>query len=109
MFTLPNKTRVKASSQEVDDEFDLTFDEIALDIPEADIVHARGKPLHPSSAGNMLINSEVLLPQEEDVRLAKVIRSNVDSNSQVLGNYNKIPILNTILYDIQFPDGTIKP
>ena len=89
--------------------FDLPFDEIATNIPEADMVYAQGNPLNPSSAAYMLMNSEVLIPQGEDVRLAKFTRSNVDSNSQVLGNYNKIPILNTILYDIQFPDGTIKP
>ena len=87
--------------------FDLTFDEIATNIPEADMVYAQGNPLNPSSAAYMLMNSEVLIPQGEDVRLAKVIRKNVDSDGKVLGDYNNIPILNTILYDVQFPDGAI--
>ena len=56
----------------------------------------------------MLMNDEVLLPQGEDVRLAKVIRRNVDSNGQVLGYYKEIPMLNTILYDVQFPYGAIQ-
>ena len=55
------------------------------------------------------MNAEVLLPEGEDMRLAKVIRSNVDSDGKFIGDYNNIPTLNTILYDVQFPDGAIKP
>ena len=55
-----------------------------------------------------MINAEVILTQGEDVRLAKVIRRNVDSNGQVLGYYKEIPMLNTILYDVQFPYGAIQ-
>ena len=38
-----------------------------------------------------------------------MIQSSVDANGKVGGNYNDIPILNTVLYDVQFPDGAIKP
>ena len=55
------------------------------------------------------MNAEVLLPQGEDVRLAKVIRRNIDSDSKFIGDYNNITMLNTILYDVQLRDGTIKP
>ena len=55
------------------------------------------------------MNAEVILPQGEDVRMAKVIRRNVDSNGQVFGDCNGIQMRNTILYDVQFPDGAIKP
>ena len=54
------------------------------------------------------MNSEVILPQGEDMRLAKVIRRNVDLDGKVIGGYNDIPTLNTILYDVQFQDGAIK-
>ena len=54
------------------------------------------------------MNAEVLLPQGEDVWLAKFIIWNVDSNGQVLGYYKEIPMLNTILYDVQFPYGAIQ-
>ena len=57
----------------------------------------------------MLMNSEVLLPQKDDKRLAKVIKRSVDSDGKVIGNYNELPVLNTMLYDVQFPDGSIKP
>ena len=57
----------------------------------------------------MLRNAEVLLTQGEDMRLDKFTIRNVDSNGKVIGDYNKIPMINTILYDVQFPDGAIKP
>ena len=57
----------------------------------------------------MLINAEVLLPQGEYKRLAKVIKLSVNSEGKVIGNYNELPVLNTMLYDVQFPDGSIKP
>ena len=57
----------------------------------------------------MFMDNEVLLPQGEDARLAKVIRRNVDSGGKVLGYYNNNLMLNAILCDIQFPDGAIKP
>ena len=55
------------------------------------------------------MNAEVLLPQGEEKRLAKVIKRSVDSDGNVIGNYNELPVLNTMLYDVQFPDGSIKP
>ena len=108
-FSLPTKTRVKGRSQEADDAFDLPFDEISPEIPETDTVDAQGKPLHPPSEADIMMNADVLLPQGEDVQLVKFIRRNVDSNGQVLGDYKKITMLNTIIYDVQFPDGAIKP
>ena len=41
--------------------------------------------------------------------MAKVKRSSVDLDGKVGGSYNDIPILNTVLYDVQFSDGAIKP
>ena len=55
------------------------------------------------------MNAEVLLPQGEEKRLAKVIKRSVDSDGKVIGNYNELPVLNTMLYDAKFPDGSIKP
>ena len=55
------------------------------------------------------MNVEMLLPQGEEKRLAKVINRRVDSDGKVIGNYNELLVLNTMLYDVQFPDGSIKP
>ena len=100
---------MRGNPQEADDTRDLTFDEVALNIPDADIVDDQGNPLHPTLATNILMNAEVLIPQGEEWRLAKVIRMSVDSDGKVGGNYNDLPILNTFLYDVQFTDCAIKP
>ena len=55
------------------------------------------------------MNAEVLLPQGEEKRLAKVINRSVNSDGKLIGNYNELPVLNTMLYDMQFLDGSIKP
>ena len=44
-----------------------------------------------------------------ELRLDKVIQWSVYLDGKVGGNYNDIPILNTVLYDVQFPDSAIKP
>ena len=31
-----------------------------------------------------------------------------DDNRNVIGAYNENPLLNSIIYDVQFPDGEIK-
>ena len=40
--------------------------------------------------------------------MAKVIKRSADSDGKVIVNYNEIPVLNTILYDVQLPDESIK-
>ena len=42
-------------------------------IPEADDDDSQGQPLHDSPDAEVLLNAEVLLPQGEELRLAKVI------------------------------------
>ena len=109
-FTLPERVKSKRGNpQYYDVTFDLPFDEVASNIPEADITDSKGQPLYPSSAADIIMNAEVLLPQGEDMPLAKIIRRNVDSDGKVIEDYNNIPTLNTILYDVKFLDGVIKP
>ena len=105
-FTLPTK---RGDTIDDDGTFDLPFDEVAPQIPEADITDADGNSLTELSAADILINAEVLLPQGEEMRLAKVIKRSLNPDGKVTGNYNDIPVLNTMLYDVQFPDGSIKP
>ena len=106
-FSLPDKTLKNLQNE--DDTDDLPSDEVSLRIPKADIIDGQVQPLHPSSAADLLMNAEVLLPQAEEKRLAKVIKRSIDSDGKVIGKYNEIPVLNTMLYDVQFPDGSIKP
>ena len=61
MFSLTDKTL--KNPQEEDDTDDLTFDEVSPSIPKADIIDDQRRPLHPSSAADLLMNAEVLIPQ----------------------------------------------
>ena len=40
--------------------------------------------------------------------MAKVLRKSVDENGQVIGAHNENPWLNTLVYDVEFPDGDVK-
>ena len=77
-------------------------------VPEADFCDATGKPVLQQSFADTLINAEVLLPHEESTALATVLRRTVDANGNMIGTYDDHPLLNTMVYDCMFPDGTIK-
>ena len=77
-------------------------------ITEADCVDANGKPILANSLTDVLICVEVLLPQVEEQQLEKVLRRSVDRDGQVIGQHHKNPMLNTFMYDIEFPNGDVR-
>ena len=77
-------------------------------IPAADAIDATGKPINQQSMTDLLINAEVLLPQGDSQQMAKVIRRSIDSDGFVLGEFDENPILNSLVYDVEFPDGVVK-
>ena len=80
-----------------------------IPVPEADAVDEKVMPINTSSLDDTLITAEVILLHEEIENLARVIRRSVDKDGNVIGNYNKDPIINTGIYDVDFQDGVIKP
>ena len=64
------------------------------------------------SMSESLINSEVLMYRNNDskeLESAKVIRHLTDENGNIIGDYNEKVNLNTIMYEVEFPDGTRAP
>ena len=55
-----------------------------------------------------MVMAEVLLPHGEMNSHAKVIQHFVDENGKVIGNFHGNPMLNTLVYECDFPDETIK-
>ena len=55
-----------------------------------------------------LISAELNLPQVEKVMTAKVIGRAKDENGNVMGSYDPNPIMNTIVYNVEFPDGAVR-
>ena len=115
-FTLPDPLE----TIEEETEEDLTFDPIEdgeegspdeprLVMPEADsAVDDTGKLITTNSIADAFITMEVLLPNGEEKQLAQVLRRSLDENGRHVGRYNDNPVLNTAVYDVEFPDGTIK-
>ena len=55
------------------------------------------------------LTAEVLLPQNgEYMQAAKVISRAKDGDGNVIGEYNRNPILDSRVYDVMFPDGAVQ-
>ena len=58
---------------------------------------------------DLYLNAEVLLPQDgEYLRAARVIGRATGEDGVPIGTYDSNPILNTRIYDVMFPDGSIQ-
>ena len=73
-----------------------------------DVVDATGKVLCQQPAHDKIINAEVLLQQGDHLQSAKVLQRSIGPNGTNVGRYHDNPQLNSIIYDVEFPDGTIK-
>lgn len=71
--------RKKRHGMKDDGNFDLSFDEVAPQIPETGITNVAGNLLYPPSATDTLFNAEVLLHQGGEIRLAKVVKRILNS------------------------------
>ncbi len=74
--------------------------------PAADLLDAAGKPFEVRSVANALINVEVMLPNGDSMAIAKVLCRGIDENGRMIGTFNTNPLLNTLLYECEFDDGT---
>ncbi len=83
-------------------------DEVLLFIPDADLKDAAGKPFEVCYVANALINTEVMLPNGNSMAIVKVVRCGVDNEGHLVGTFNDNPLLNTLLYDCKFNDGTTR-
>jgi hypothetical protein len=54
-----------------------------------------------------LLSAELLLPKGNFQFVAKVISRKRDHDGQPVGRSNRNPILDTRVYEVEFPDGTI--
>ena len=84
-------------------------DEPARAMPDFfDPVDDTNQLIDQQPAYNILIHSEINLPQCGRLQSAKVLRQFLDPSGRSVGAYHKNPILNTLVYDVEFPDGEVK-
>lgn len=86
-----------------------TEEEPALQILDIeDAVDHTGKVINQQPAYDRFINNEVRLPMGDELATGKVIGRNLDDEGRTSGRYDDNPILNSIVYDVEFPDGQVK-
>ena len=73
-----------------------------------DPVDGDGRAVFERYFTDALINAEVILPHGARNQSAKVISRVLDDNGNYVGMYDENPILNTLLYNVKFSDGTIR-
>ena len=81
----------------------------SVELPEDnDPVGPDGTAVFEKPITDQWIHAELNLPQGEQLRKAKVVGRSTDGNGKVTGSYDPNPFLNTLTYDVEFPDGEIK-
>ena len=66
----------------------------------------RAVNLTPSYDG--LINAELLIYNGEKMEIAKITRRTLGPDGTTAGTYDKDPKLNSMIYEVEFPDGMVK-
>ena len=82
------------------------MDKIQLEVE--DIVDYTDNLINQQPAYDQIINAEVQLHLGEEMDTDKVIQRNIGPDGQVTGTYDSNPYLNSIIYDVDFPDGQVK-
>ena len=77
-------------------------------VPDTDIKDAGGKPFENKLLADTLINAEVLLPNKDRQAIARVVRQATDEDGCLIRTFHKNPLLNTLLYECEFDDGTTR-
>ena len=102
-------TPPKASSDDSAWQEDHDDDESPRQMPDIeDTVDANGQLLCQQPAYDKLINAEVLLQHGDTMQTGKVIQRSIGAEGTTLGSYDDNPFLNSIIYDVEFDDGTVK-
>ena len=73
-----------------------------------DIVDSTGKRLVQQPMFDHMINAEVRMHVGDGLVTGKVIGRTMGDHGQEMGRYDDNPLLNSIIYDVEFPDGQVK-
>eukprot|EP00957_Ditylum_brightwellii_P143478 10930806-Ditylum_brightwellii.AAC.1 len=73
-----------------------------------EVVDSTGKSLDQQPVYDKIINVEVSLQQDEQLVIGKVKRRVLGPDGHVVGKYDNDQKLNSIVYEVGFPDGQVK-
>ena len=84
-------------------------DEVPRLIPDhEDTVDIRGRLINQQPQYDKIINAEVQLQLDDEIATGKVRRRALGPEGETVGSYDDNPILNSMLYEVEFPDGQVK-
>ena len=72
------------------------------------ILDSMGRILEQQLAFDKIINAEAMIQNGDEMAMGKVTRRSLDTDGRTTGTYHDNPFLNTITYDVEFPDGQVK-
>ena len=84
------------------------MDELAESPDHEDILDSMGRILEQQLAFDKIINAEVMIQNGDEMAMGKVARRSLDADGRTAGTYHDNPFLNTITYDVEFPNGQVK-
>jgi hypothetical protein len=99
------------SDNEDDSAFEEYEDEVeaARIVPDIeDTVDASGKLLNQQPAYDKVLHSEVSLQLGADMSVGKVTKRAIGPDGTIAGTYDENPYINSMIYEVEFPDGQIK-
>jgi hypothetical protein len=73
-----------------------------------DTVDSNGRLLDQQPAYDTMINAEIQLQQGEEYVTCKVIGRATDPDGKTYGTYDENPYLNSLMYEVEMPDGQVK-
>ena len=84
------------------------MDELVESPDHEDILDSMGRILEQQPAFDKIINAEVMIQNGDEMAMGKVARRYLDADGRMTGTDHDNPFLNTITYDVEFPDGQVK-
>ena len=73
-----------------------------------DTVDGNGKLLNQQPAYDRILHSEVSLQLGDNMTVGKVTKRAIGPDGTVAGTYDENPYLNSMIYEVEFPDGQLK-
>ena len=92
------------NQNDLDDE----MDEPVESPDHEDILDSTGRILEQQPTSDKIINAEVMIQNGDEMAMGKGARQSLDADGRMTGTYHDNPFLNTITYDVEFPDGQVK-
>lgn len=103
----PPKTETLDTKEEWEEYED--SDEDPRIIPDMDdVTDNKGHLINQQPAYDRLINAEVQLQLDDEVRTARVTKRAIGPDGKTTGTYDDNPVLNSVVYEVEFPDGQVK-